>query len=417
MADLDPPLPARILIVGANYWPEESGSAPYTSGFAEDLAARGVSVTALVGMPHYPQWRVRDGYAKRLRVRERHNGVEVVHSWLWVPGHQSALQRALWEVSFLATAVTAGGIERPDVVIASTPSLSGAVVARLLARRWRVPYGLVVQDLVGPGAAQSGVPGGVAVSSLARTAEGWVMRGARAIVIVSEAFRPYLAELGVPAGKMEVIPNWVQVPVSTSDRDGTRRSHGWGADVIVLHAGAMGPKQGLSQVVEAARVAIESAPHLRFVLAGDGSARAGLEALASGLTNIEFLPPQEPDAYADLLAAADILLLSQRRGVKDMSLPSKLTSYLAAGRPIVAAVPVGGAASAEVERSGAGIVRPAGDAPALVAEIVGLAGDSGLSSELARAGLVYARSTLGKEEALAGLRNVASALSDGAGLP
>lgn len=419
MADTNFPISVprhdRIVVVGLNYWPEDSGSAPYTTGFAEDLAAHGATVTALVGMPHYPQWRIRREYSGRLRVRETRGGVQVVHSWLWVPPRQSAFQRALWEASFLATTLTVRGIQRPQAVVASTPSLSGAIAARLLARRWRVPYGLVVQDLVGPGAAQSGIPQGSAVAGIARRAEGWALRGASAVAIVSEAFQPYLSSLGVAAGRVQVISNWVQVPAASSERARVRETYGWGPDeVVVLHAGAMGPKQGLEHVVEAARIASVRAPQVRFVLAGDGSQRTALRSRAP--STLQFLPPLSAEAYADLLAAADILLLSQRPGVKDMSLPSKLTSYLAAGRPIVAAVPLGGAAATEVERSGAGVVVPAGDASALIDALVGLAADSEAMGRYARAGMAYAQAVLGRDRALAELRMMVAALGQPRGV-
>ena len=67
-----------------------------------------------------------------------------------------------------------------------------------------------------------------------------------------------------------------------------------------------------------------------------------------------FLPQQPADRYADLLIASDVLLLSERPEMVNMSLPGKLTSYVTAGKPIVAAVASGGATAAEVERSGAG---------------------------------------------------------------
>ena len=405
------PLPERVLLVGANYWPEESGNAPYTTGFAEDLAAHGVHVTALTAVPHYPGWRIREGYRGRRQVREQQGGVTLVRSWLWVPHHQSAAQRALFESSFLINSMLSGRLERPEVVIGITPSLSGAVAARILAQRFRVPYGIVVQDLVGPGAVQSGIRGGPTVSSVVRSVEGWAMRGASGIAIVSEPFGEYLRELGVAPGRISHIPNWSHIQPVGSDPRPIRERLGWpSGSPVVVHAGAMGLKQGLDQMVAAARLSNDSGRDIRFVFVGDGSQRPALVAAARGLSNVEFLPPQDGPSYADILVAADVLVISERPEMVNMSLPGKLTSYLAAGRPIVAAVPHGGATEAEVVRSGAGIVTPAGDAAALLAAAEQVIGDTSLAAELGAAGPRYADQMLDRARSLELLRSFVTEL-------
>jgi glycosyltransferase involved in cell wall biosynthesis len=128
---------------------------------------------------------------------------------------------------------------------------------------------------------------------------------------------------------------------------------------ICLHAGNMGFKQGLENVVEAARLAVTEAPELSFVLLGDGNQRPHLEQLAHGLPNVRFMDPVPPAMFPNALHAADVLLINQRDTVTDMSLPSKLTSYLTANRPIFAAVhPDSEAARAIEELNGGVVVEP-----------------------------------------------------------
>ena len=404
-------LPRRVVMIGANYWPEESGSAPYTTGLAEDLVAHGVDVTVLCAMPHYPGWRIREGYRGRLRAREIRAGVRLVRSWLWVPSRQSAFQRAFFEGSFLSGALALGWrIRRPDVVIASTPSLSGAVAARCLARRWRVPYGLVVQDLVGPGAEQSGMRGGDRVAGVVSRVERWALSGASRVAVVSAGFMPYLRESGVEADRVEHTPNWSHIPRSEADPVEVRRRFGLPEGVpVVLHAGAMGLKQGLEQVVDVARLDDERGASLCFVFVGDGSQRKSLEEQARGLGNVVFLPQQPADAYADLLVAADVLLISERPGMVNMSLPGKLTSYVSAGRPIVAMVSPGGATAAELERSGVGSVVPAGEPLALLDVVSTRPSGDTEPSEARRA---Y-EGSLGRERCLERLRGLVAAAGRG----
>jgi glycosyltransferase involved in cell wall biosynthesis len=139
---------------------------------------------------------------------------------------------------------------------------------------------------------------------------------------------------------------------------------------------------------------------MRFVLLGDGNQREQLEELAADLPNVQFLPSQTDSDYAAALAAADVLLLSQRSSVADMSLPSKLTSYCAAGRPIVATVRTDGATYREIQQTGAAVVVPSGDPDALLRAVAEIRNDPALAARLGAAGASYASTALAPSEGL-----------------
>lgn len=396
----------RVLIIGVNYAPEHAGIAPYTTGLAEHLAGRGDRVTVLTTMPHYPAWRVDPAYAGRIAVSETRDGVRVLRRATYVPARQSALRRAAYEGGFILTGLPLRGVGRPDAILGIVPGLNGGILARLLAARYRTRYGLLFQDLMGQAAAQSGIAGGGRVARATRAAERWAASRARTVAAVSPAFLPYLREIGVPEDRLSVLPNWTHVREpdrSPEVRAAGRARHGWTADeTIVLHAGNMGNKQHLNQVLVAAAAARDAAPTVRFVLLGDGSRRSDLEVAArtAGLANVSFLPPEPDETYVQTLAAADILLVTERASVVDMALPSKLTSYAVAGRPVVAAVNPRSATAAEVTGAGNGLVVPAEDPGALLDAIERLRTDTGVATRLGAAGPVYAK-TLGAHEALA----------------
>jgi colanic acid biosynthesis glycosyl transferase WcaI len=395
----------RVLITGINYAPEATGIAPYTTGLAEHLAFRGHEITVVAGLPSYPQWRVYDGYGGRLAVRETLAGVDLRRRWHYVPRGQSAGRRALYEASFLATGLSALALPRPDVVLGIIPSLSGGLLARLAATRFGTPYGLVFQDLMGPAAAQSGVAGGGSAARAIRGAEAFVARGAEVVGVIAEGFRPYLETLGVAPGRIRRVRNWTHVSEPTEDRAATRARLGLPAGaVICLHAGNMGYKQGLANVVECARLAGPD-PDLLFVLMGDGSQRGLLEDLAGRyrLANLRFLPIQPAELFPSVLAAADVLLVNQRAAVTDMSLPGKLTSYFLAGRPVLAAVSPTSETAREVTCSGGGVVTRPDDPAALLAAVRALAADAARRERLGSAGRAYARATLTPGQALASL--------------
>lgn len=382
----------RVLIIGINYRPELTGIGPYTAGLAEHLADRGDQVNVVTGLPHYPAWRIATGSRRALWSRETIKRVDVVRAAHYVPASQSALRRGAYEATFGLTCLLAAlNLPRPDVVLGMVPSLSGGLLARVAARRFRVPYGILFQDLMGPAAGHSGVPGGGRVARATTAAEAWAVDEAAAVGVVTTAFEPYLRGIGVPGPVIHHVPNWSRVTVPTLTVDETRERFGWDDErLIVLHAGNMGYKQGLEQVIDAARVAAQRGDPIRFVLSGGGNRAHNIREAAAGLPNLTIVGLQPDGIHASLLAAADILLLSERASQIEMSLPSKLTSYFTAGRPIVAAVPAGGASATEVGRSGAGIVVDAGEPEALLAALARLRADPSLRARLGAAGSEYA---------------------------
>jgi colanic acid biosynthesis glycosyl transferase WcaI len=393
----------RVLIIGINYRPEPTGIGPYTAGLAEHLAARGDEVTVITGLPSYPGWRLAHGTPRRLLATERLGGVTVIRSAHYIPARQTAVKRALYEGTFGLTALVASlRLDRPDAILGVIPSLSGGILARLTGQRLHAPYGLLFQDLMGPAAQQSGMAGGGAVAKATSAAEAWAAADARAIGVVAETFSPYLASLGVPAEWIHHVPNWSRLARPTLASAETRRRFGWPDDLqVVLHTGNMGLKQGLEQVVDAARLAADRAEPVRFVLVGDGSQAEALRAAGEGIPTLEFLPVQPQGLHASFLAAADVLLLSERATQLDMSLPSKLTSYFAAGRPILAAVGLSGASAREIDQAGAGLTVPAGDAGSILDALARLRTDAAFAARLAAAGPPYAEANLGAAACLA----------------
>jgi colanic acid biosynthesis glycosyl transferase WcaI len=395
--------PPRVLIAGINYWPEVTGIAPYTTGLAEHLAATGVEVVVLTAMPSYPAWRVFDGYRRSLRRRATERGVEVHRFRTYVPAQQSALRRAGYEFSYLTHGLTHGPLGRgPDAVLGVIPGLSGGLLARFEARRASCRYGLIVQDLMGPAAAQSGIAGGSKVAATTGAVESRLARGASRVGVISEGFRPYLERVGVDPKRIVHLPNWSHLEAVTEDRAATRARLGWPPQAqIVLHTGNMGLKQGLEHVLHAARLAVAAHPSARFVLMGNGSQRAALQARAVGAANVEFRHLVDQATYPNVLAAADVLLVNERASVVDMSLPGKLTSYFSAGRPVVAAVSAHGATAREVARAGAGLLVPAEDPHALIAALQQLALQPELVEKLAAAGAAFAHAELSQAACLA----------------
>lgn len=382
----------NITIVGINYAPEHTGIAPYTTELAEHLATQH-DVVVLTGVPHYPHWSVAPEH-RRWRSEEVRNGVRVIRHRHLVPRKPRALSRAGYELSY-ATRVLAARTRRPDVVLAIVPTLFSAQAAAALARRAKAPLGVVVQDIMGNAAEQSGTSGGSKVAGLIRPVERRVLTASSGIAVIHERFAQSLSSTySIDDDKLTVIRNWTHVRPWEGDPRAVRHLLGADDETVVLHTGNMGVKQNLENVVEAAFLADQRRLPVRFVLMGDGNQREHVAEVARGVERLTLLEPVDSETYPAMLAAADVLLVNERPGMAEMSVPSKLTSYLSSGRPVLAATDAGSATAQEVLRSGGGRLVPPGAPATLLEAVLGLRAAPQQGAVLGETGRLYAQSEL-----------------------
>jgi len=349
----------RILIAGINYFPEVTGIGPYNTELAEHMASAGHQVTMLTAFPYYPHWRIDPAYRRRRPILVEHiNGVRVIRSPIMLPqARQSAFRRILFDSSIAASSLLASiGVGRLHTVVCVSPPLQLGVTCWLVARLRAARFVMHLQDIVPDAALAAGMMRAGRAVRAAQRLERFVYARADRITVISEGFRENLLAKGVPGARLAVLPNWVDAGRFNATADeGVRASLGasnW--QTLALHTGNMGNKQGLETVVDAAaRLAGEE---IAITLVGDGQSRRGLEQRAAHLAlhNLSFRPLQEN--LPATLAAADVLVLSQREKVTDSAAPSKLLVYMAAGKPIVAAVNTTSEAARLITQTGCGVV-------------------------------------------------------------
>ncbi|WP_146234122.1 glycosyltransferase family 4 protein [Curtobacterium sp. MCPF17_046] len=383
--------PFSVLLVGLNFRPESTGIAPYTSGLAAELARRGVRVRAISSFPHYPQWRFPDGGVPSKSITSE-AGVTVVRRRHRLPRRPGGLSRALSELSFgVAAAATRFG--RPHVVVLVSPALLSSAVALLKARLvTRRPVVFWVQDLYTLGLQELGAGSATLAERAIGAVERWCLRSADAVVVIHERFRNTVVDtLGVDPDAVTVVRNWSHLEdTEPVDRDAARAEQGWDrSDFVVLHAGNMGVKQGLENVVQAAQLATSNGSTVRFVLLGDGNQREHLAALSAGVPAVSMVGSLPDDKFRNAIGAADALLVNERRGVAGMAVPSKLTSYFSTGLPVIAATDPGSVTESEVLLADAGLVVPAGDPQALLEAAESLASDAELAAKFGENGRRY----------------------------
>jgi len=386
----------RITLLGINYLPETTGIAPYTAGAAAGLAEQGHDITVVTGYPHYPQWQIADGYTGLSR-RELVNDIKVQRLRHPVPRDGGVIGRSLMEVGFGLRAA-ANSWFGADVVLAVTPALLSTALIIARARLTRRPSVVWVQDIYTLSASQTGAASRIA--GLIGRIESATLRHADQVVVIHDRFKAFVtSELGVDPARVRVVRNWTHLTDPGRRDEALRTRLGWAPqDVIVLHAGNMGAKQNLENVVNASQVAARSRSRVRFVLMGDGHRRSALQAMGAN-PNLQFLDPVDSAEFADTVASADILLVNELPGMTEMSVPSKLTSYFHSGRPVLAAVDAESVTADEIAAAAAGIRVDPEDPAALLAAAEALSEDRQQMAQLGAAGQEYRRRVLSSQRA------------------
>lgn len=394
--------PSQVLLLGLNYPPEATGVSPYTGSMARGLSRRGLITRVITAHPHYPDWKIKSGYGQWSR-SEHLDGVSVVRLRHYVPRTPKGLKRLASEVSFGAR-LASRGWDRPDIVVVVSPALISSAIAAFKARisHRRTPLVVWVQDLYTLGLAETGQGGGFVVRIMSAV-EGWLLRTADRVVVIHDRFAARVTEdFDVPRDRIEVVRNWTHLPPTPPvDVPAARAAFGWtDTETVVLHAGNMGVKQGLDNVLEAAKMAEARDEPVRFVLLGTGSELGRLQAAGAGIRTLQFLSPLDDAQFAAALGSADCLLVNELPGVSEMAVPSKLTSYFSAGRPVVAATDMTGITAEEIRSADAGVVVPAGDPAALLGAAIALASDPDDARRLGANGRRYRSTVLDEDSAI-----------------
>ncbi len=384
----------RILLLTDNYPPETNASALRSSAHARRWTERGADVTVLTSFPNFPEGRLHPGYRQRLRDRKVVDGVEVVRVPTLIFPNGGFVKRIVDFVSYAVSAsVAALFVRRPDVVVATSPQFFAAVAGWVVSVLHRRPFVFELRDLwpdsiVAVGAMKEGL----AIRAL-RKLEHFLYRRADLIVAVTESFRSHLVASGIPAGKIGVVRNGVDLARFTpGEPPATLRGElGLGDRLVVSYIGTIGMAHGLEMLIDVAEDLAVRAPQVAFLIVGAG---AGLERLRAAvaerrLDNVVFVERVEHDRIVHFWRLSDLTLVLLRDDpVFRTVIPSKIFEAMATGTPIV--TNVAGELETLLSPLGSAVqVPPDGDG--LADAILSLARDPAARARLSAAGVEAAR--------------------------
>lgn len=401
----------KVLICGVNYAPEKTGTGKFTADLAEWLASQGHEVHAVVGPPHYPEWKVYDGFDPRHHSVEQLRGVTVHRVPMFVPSldELNSKKRIRMELSFSFHSLRpwmrrlAG--KRFDVVIAVCPPMQVASMPWVYRGLQRVPWVFHIQDLQVDAAFRLGMLKPGRSERVLQRIERFFLRKATRVSTITEAMRQRIIAKGVPRDRVWLVPNWSDVhAIQPSSRENSfRAAVGAGpGDILCLYAGNFGKKQGLDLIVQAAHKLRDNL-HYKFVIVGSGADEPNVKALAAELKvpNLQFLPVQPMDVLPQMLAAADIHLVVQKHEAADLVMPSKLTNILAAGRPSLATANPGTTLHDVLTTHDAGVCVPYGDVEQFCSALKQMSIDEEGRIRMGRNARAYAEQFLDKDVILA----------------
>lgn len=324
----------KILAVCQYYYPE-----PFrVNDICEEMARRGHEVTVVTGEPNYPEGEIYKGYEGHAHADEVINGVKV-HRCPIIPRKTGAIYRFLNYFSYPIKAksyvrkLTASDGKPFDVVFVNQLSpVMMAEPAIKYGKRYGVPVVMYCLDLWPESLIAGGIGRGSVVYKIFDGISKKIYRSVDKILITSRMFRGYLEDrFGIPDEKIEYLPQYAEglfekLPYKEP-----------GEITDLVFAGNIGELQSVQTITEAAKK-LEGKP-VHFHIVGGGSDLQRLEELSKGLSNVTFYGRRPLEEMPDFYAKADAMLVTLKADpVLSLTLPGKVQSYMAAGKPIIGAI-------------------------------------------------------------------------------
>ncbi|MFQ5345290.1 MAG: glycosyltransferase family 4 protein [Mariprofundus sp.] len=363
----------KILIVSQYFWPENFR----INDLALELKGRGHEVTILTGLPNYPAGRWFNGFGYASCGRSEWQGISIIRVPMLRRMSGRGWQLALNYMSYAMAASLLGPIlcrGRFDVVLAYEPSpFTVGIPAAMMRWLKGAPMMFWVQDLWPESLTAAGAVRSRYILKLVGSMVRWIYARCDRVLVQSEGFIKPAVAAGADPGRIRYFPNWAEdfyQPLVLPDDALEYAEMPVGFNIVF--AGNMGEAQSLQTILEAVE-RLRDVPDIHWTMIGDGRRSSWMqeEAVKRGLDRIHFLGLRSPEQMPRYFSLADTLLATLRPDpVFSLTIPSKVQSYLACGRPIVAALDGEGARI--IEAAGAGFAMPAGDAEGLADSILRL---------------------------------------------
>ena len=324
----------KILVICQYYYPE-----PFRiNDICEEMVKRGHEVTVVTGEPNYPEGKIYKGYENHAHVNEKINGVKV-HRCPIIPRKKGAVYRLLnyfsypYEaVKYVRNLMASNGKPFDIVFVNQLSPVMMAGPAIVYKKKYGTPVVMYCLDLWPESLIAGGITRGSLIYKVFHRISKMIYRNVDRILITSKMFRGYLKEqFGIEDEKIEYLPQYAeglfeQLPYKENN-----------GIIDLVFAGNIGEIQSVETIIRAAGTLKYNNVHFHIV--GGGSDEARLQNLAKGLDNVKFYGRRPLEEMPEFYAKADAMLVTLRADlILSQTLPGKVQSYMAAGKPIIGAI-------------------------------------------------------------------------------
>jgi colanic acid biosynthesis glycosyl transferase WcaI len=327
----------RILLLNLYYPPDTSATAKMAATVVEALSAHH-DVTVLCGRPSYDPSERRPW---RLWQRERAGKTEIIRVGSTDYPRLQMKRRLLNYLSYVALAIPRALFQQCDVVLAMTDPPFEGIVGAIVALLKGKPYVYNIRDMYPDMAVGGSIVEPGLLARVWETLHRWALRRATRVIVLGEDMRARIIAKGIDPVGIEIVRDGADIPAPDApppilDRDVIRTIRG-DFRFVLLHAGNLGFYGAWETLITAMRKLEADGVGLIFV--GEGAQREHVEALAREAKNVRFLPFFPASKIPSVLAAPDAHVITVKRGLEGVVVPSKLYGILAAGKPIISVAP------------------------------------------------------------------------------
>jgi len=382
----------RILFLSHYFPPEVNAPASRTYEHCKQWVNMGHDVTVVTCVPNHPRGEVYPGYTNKLFQREERDGIKVVRLWTYVTANEGFVKRTLNYVSYMTSATAAAPfLPAVDVVLSTSPQFFNGLAGYFVSHLKRAPWILEIRDLWPESIRVVGAIKNKSIIRALEYLEVFAYRKADAIVPVTEAFKRYMVQKGIPAAKIEVVKNGVDLDFYdvVQGADSVVEELGLSGKFVASYFGTHGMAHHLETVLEAAAL-LRERKDVVFLLVGDGAERQQLLALREnrGLDNVIMLDQQPKQRMPLLWQCSNVsMVLLKKSNLFEMVIPSKIFESMAMQKPVILGVE--GESRQIIETARSGLCIEPQNAAQLAHSVVELADKPELCSELGRNGRTY----------------------------
>lgn len=326
----------KILVITQYFWPEEFRINDICKGLKE----AGHEVEVLTGLPNYPNGKIFEGFSYFKRGPKEYEGIKVRRVGMIPRGKNNSIMLALNYISFMLSAsirIIPLLFKKYDrIFVFQVSPLTTAVPAIILSKIKKIPSYIYVQDLW-PETFYSIVNvSNEEVRKIMKKICNKIYDAFDKLLIASRGYQDILVKEGIDKNKLEYFPQWAEDFYSKDDSNEELRD-----DFIVTFAGNIGKAQSVDTIIEAANLA-KNNENIKWQILGDGSEFEYIKNLVDKYSlhkNVNLLGRKPAYEMPNYFSKSDALIVTlKNEDILRVTLPAKVQSYMASGKPILAAI-------------------------------------------------------------------------------